>query len=648
MKKTLLFAPAILVIFLLNNTAHTQGLKLVPNPDNGNGYNGGPIIYKNDLYFSYTGAALRSLLGKYNGDTIALIPNPVSGGVVAPLIVYNNLLYLEYYNRTAGVYQIGTYDGNAITLIPNPDASPNPSFGPFIMYNNKLCFQYNASQLAEYNGTAWKLFSAPASGSFTYQGGLTVYHNKLFMGYQTVSNERQMMQFNDTAMTLIDNPDGATAFNPLGGGYQGLPIIYNDGLYIKYVAITGVTHLAKYNDTALTLIANPDASPYGYGFGSEGSPLVYNNKLYIQYLNASHITQLAAYDGTAMSLIANPDGGKGYQGAPIVYDSSLYIQYQDVNSVYRLAKYNGTALSLIANPDKGGYANYTTTGAEITPPILYGKFINHNVNLNYYLYNLYIQYEDSTGINRLGQYNDTALTLITNPDTTKLHNDAGGTGYKGSAFIYNNALYVQYYSAANIFQLAYLNLNDSTTLPVTFINFTAQPKGDDNLLQWQTVTEINSNYFNIQRSITGSNFATIGKVNAAGASTAKINYAYTDHFTAGDLSPVVYYRLQEVDKDGKIAYSNIAVVRKNIINGGFVIAPNPVRDVINLQAGSNIGDAVVILQDMNGKVLYSAKQQNITAGEKIQVSTSALAKGMYIVTIKTNNTSYWHKVLKAE
>jgi len=650
MKNTLLSALAVLLsISFSNNTLYAQAgsLTLVTNPDNGLGYTGGTVEYNNDLYFVYRNASSGSQLASYNGDTIILIPNPVSGGVQAPLVVYNNLLYLLYYNRTTEVYQIATYNGSSITLIANPDASASP-FAAVTIYNNKLCFQYN-TELAEYDGTTWKMFSPPQPGGFTFQGGLTVYNNKLYMGYQTTANVRQLMQFDGTTITLIPNPDGATAFSPLDGGYQGWPIIYNNKLYIKYVAITGVTHLAQYDGTSVTLIPNADASPYGYGYGTGGFPCIYDNKLYIQYLNASHITQLAAYNGTSMSLVANPDGGNGYQGAPIVYDSSLFIQYQDSNSIYRLGKYNGTSLTLIHNPDKSpyGYANYTSTGAYITPPILYGPYIKEIVRPGYYLYNLYIQYEDSMGINRLAQYNDTVLTLIRNPDTTKLQNAAGNTGYKGSAVVFNNSLYVQYYSAKNNFNLAYLHIDSVTTLPVTLLNFTVQPKGDANLLHWQTATEINTNYFNVQRSIPGGSFATIGKVNAAGNSNTLLDYYYTDELSAINIPPVIYYRLQEVDKDGNITYSNVVAVRTTGGKGGFVIAPNPVASVINVLAGADAPGAVITLEDINGKILYSTKQ-DVTAGQKIQINAGTLAKGMYIVTIKNSNASYKLKVIKGQ
>ncbi|MEI9956490.1 MAG: hypothetical protein WDM90_09365 [Ferruginibacter sp.] len=68
-------------------------------------------------------------------------------------------------------------------------------------------------------------------------------------------------------------------------------------------------------------------------------------------------------------------------------------------------------------------------------------------------------------------------------------------------------------------------------LPVKLINFTATDNKGKNLLQWQTATEINSDYFNVERSSNGQDFEVIGKVKAVGNSSNIINYNFTDAAT---------------------------------------------------------------------------------------------------------------------
>jgi hypothetical protein len=432
-----------------------------------------------------------------------------------------------------------------------------------------------------------------------------------------------MLSFNDTVLTLIPNPDGATAFSPFGGGYQGLPIIYNGYLYTKYVDLAGFTVLNQFDGTTETLIPNPDSGP-GYGYGSEGSPIVYNNKLYIQYLNADYTTQLAQYDGTALTLIPNPDTGaqySGYQAAPIIYNNNLYFQYQDASNTYRLAKYDGTSVSLIPNPDASpyGWANYTSTGAAITAPIV-APGLNGQQEL-------FIQYENANTNNQLAQYNDTALTLIINPDTTT----RGGNGYIGSPIVYNDSLFIEYTSAAGTDYLAYLA--PSASFPVTLLNFTAQQEGNNNLLQWQTATEINSSYFNIQRSTDGRNFTGLGKVSAAGNASTKHAYNYTD-LNADKLGfRVLYYRLQMVDKDGKYTYSSIAAIK---MSSPFALSlyPDPANTqatlVFNELAANNY---TVKVSDLYGKTVAQLNGTAAAGVNNLALDVSSYPAGTYIVTI---------------
>ena len=97
-------------------------------------------------------------------------------------------------------------------------------------------------------------------------------------------------------------------------------------------------------------------------------------------------------------------------------------------------------------------------------------------------------------------------------------------------------------------------------LPVTLTQFTATNQGNYNVLNWQTATESNSNGFKIQRSADGTNFTDIGFVLAAGNSTVTKDYTFKDE---KPLTGRNYYRLKQIDNDGKFAYSNIAIVLSN-------------------------------------------------------------------------------------
>ncbi len=98
-------------------------------------------------------------------------------------------------------------------------------------------------------------------------------------------------------------------------------------------------------------------------------------------------------------------------------------------------------------------------------------------------------------------------------------------------------------------------------LPIELLNFTGWYNGEENELHWTTASEINSDFFEVQKSTDGINFYTIGNVDAAGYSTAELNYLFYDD------DPIVginYYKLRMVDFNGDYEYSNTIAIRVDI------------------------------------------------------------------------------------
>jgi hypothetical protein len=89
---------------------------------------------------------------------------------------------------------------------------------------------------------------------------------------------------------------------------------------------------------------------------------------------------------------------------------------------------------------------------------------------------------------------------------------------------------------------------DNGALPVELLYFEGWELKPDNMLKWVTVSENNSSYFDIEWSIDGDNWRSIGVRNAAGNSNEKINYYY---FTPIEFCGINYYRLNQIDIDGK-------------------------------------------------------------------------------------------------
>lgn len=161
-------------------------------------------------------------------------------------------------------------------------------------------------------------------------------------------------------------------------------------------------------------------------------------------------------------------------------------------------------------------------------------------------------------------------------------------------------------------------LNDP--LPLTLISFDAIKKDDGVQLNWTTYQEINTSHFIVQRSSDGSIFTGIGRI-AAKSTGGSNNYSITD---ANALIGVNYYRLQMIDKDGKITISPVIKIIFNPKNE-LRLVPNPATNFITLSGIENKGTIQIFAMD--GKLV---KQLPATANS-VRIDISILSKGLYMM-----------------
>jgi len=182
-------------------------------------------------------------------------------------------------------------------------------------------------------------------------------------------------------------------------------------------------------------------------------------------------------------------------------------------------------------------------------------------------------------------------------------------------------------------------------LPVELLYFQAFPNENRQVeLRWKTMTEINSNYFQVERSKDGRNFQPIERVKGAGFSTKLTTYETVDHQPFSGLN---YYRLKPVDFDGSHTYSHIVSV--DIAGkGGIHIFPNPTRHVeLTVQFPKSNGEVVVFrLLDAFGKIVLtqSVGEQEAEAGIA-QLDLRALPAGVYFLEIRTGGVSLFERVV---
>jgi len=181
--------------------------------------------------------------------------------------------------------------------------------------------------------------------------------------------------------------------------------------------------------------------------------------------------------------------------------------------------------------------------------------------------------------------------------------------------------------------------NQNGALPVTLTKFTVNKEGTVSVALWTTESEQNNSHFNVQRSTDGNTFLTLDKVNSQainGNSINELNYTFTDK------TPQIghnYYRLEQVDRDGKVSYSDVVDVVWGADGSVVSIYPNPVSENLNVDVATDkVAQMEVRLLDMTGKVVKSVLQQTQKGMNNVTLDLSDLADGVYGVQIYENNT----------
>jgi hypothetical protein len=167
------------------------------------------------------------------------------------------------------------------------------------------------------------------------------------------------------------------------------------------------------------------------------------------------------------------------------------------------------------------------------------------------------------------------------------------------------------------------------TLPVTFGYFRGAPSGDNVLLTWQTAQEQNSSSFVVERSTDNQHYSDLGAVAASGNSAAPVSYSFTDNSPNTGSN---YYRLREVDLDGKSMYSvTVQVTMAAVAGRALRTYPNPARETLNYAVSGLRGEGQVLVTDLSGRLMMS-RSVSLDPGTN-SLETGSLPAGSYLLRV---------------
>jgi len=167
----------------------------------------------------------------------------------------------------------------------------------------------------------------------------------------------------------------------------------------------------------------------------------------------------------------------------------------------------------------------------------------------------------------------------------------------------------------------------SGALPVLFTKFETHCTNNGATVSWSTTSESNTNYFELQRSINGNDWASVNVIKAAGNSSTGHTYQLPDFNGGASL-----YRIKEVDMDGQTIYTSIIRTNCEVKTVDMVIYPVPARDLLNvvIRSVKSLKTQLFIIDGV-GKVVRKIDATLLNGSNTFQFNLNGLASGEYLI-----------------
>lgn len=467
-------------------------------------------------------------------------------------------------------------------------------------------------------------------GNETYSAGaLTAIHKNLYNG----ANVTFTMNTNTTALTISENLTniGNLTLSSNTGGDLNLGGNWNNS-----GTFTHNNRQVTFNGTADQTITNTNGETFSYLEINKIS-----NNLILE--NDIEITNRLLFGNDNIATITTTNTNKITLSNDVADDANNGIVRNGTGMIATtLVRNIGTSTGNRLFP-MGDGTNYRALTLEPTSAPITGGTVTlnyttnstvNNVSIADNLFTIILQNQSSWAMTTAtlagGTYNlklqgdDMAVD-----DVTHLHlclsgsvvgTHSTGTGTTSEPEANRTALTLA--ELSNTFYIG--SANSLTLLPVEWLSFTAKPVHQNILLEWSTTLEENNQVFIIEKSNNGQHFEKIGEI------AAKSNNSTFNDYQFWDDQPFInknYYRLKQVDFDGKYQYSNIISIQYQTEQNSYVY-PNPVRDILNINTTEKV-NWITIYNTFGQLVAQYDFQKNI--------NLSNLECGIYFLNLLDHN-----------
>ena len=190
-----------------------------------------------------------------------------------------------------------------------------------------------------------------------------------------------------------------------------------------------------------------------------------------------------------------------------------------------------------------------------------------------------------------------------------------------------------------------LIVNSCGALPVTLTAFNGKYSNGVAILDWQTSQEINSDRFELFKSADGQDFNLVATIKSAGFSNLVKNYSYQDNSPNG--GKYVYYRLKQIDQNGKYTFSSIVKLAIDV-NKSVVVYPNPFANDFTVSfSADKTSTATLKLQNSTGQLIF-LKTINVNKGNNSILINNlpSIKSGIYYMSVSNDELNFNSKLQK--
>ncbi len=301
-------------------------------------------------------------------------------------------------------------------------------------------------------------------------------------------------------------------------------------------------------------------------------------------------------------------------------------------------------IAILNAPDQ---ANPGNLGIEITSVSNLGQTVirrGHEEQTSNDGGNSILRYFDVNPVNNSGlnaifriYYNDVELNGITEGELEPWRStDNGNTWELQEGSLLNTTNNWVQLSGVDAFSRWTLASAFTSPLPLELSSFKGRAIDHYNLLEWETLSENNVDYFEIQK-LEKEAWEAIDQIEAAHFTTITQTYSFKDF----DIKALEYYRLRMIDYDGKEEFSEIiSIEQESSVDDLFIVYPNPAHDYLSIEFDENLVLDEILIYDYSGKQIRSIKSES----EKINIED--LPSGIYYLEARFAQQFYMKKITK--